>query len=73
MNRPALAPYLRFFFDDGSQSVVLASVLAVWAGSAILGGAGAKGHAANESVPVDQLVDAALIQLAVVDTVLGLG
>ena len=36
-------------------------------------GAGAKGHAANESVPVDQLVDAALIQLAVVDSILGLG
>jgi len=36
-------------------------------------GAGAKGHAANESVPIDQLIDAALIQLAVVDTVLGLG
>lgn len=35
-------------------------------------GAGAKGHAANESVPVAQLIDAALIQLALVDTVLGL-
>ena len=34
-----MVPYLRFFFDDGGQFIVLASVLAVWAGLAIIGGA----------------------------------
>ncbi len=51
----------RYFTDDGIEIINFGP------------GAGAKGHAANESVPVDQLIDAALIQLAVVDTLLGLG
>jgi tripartite-type tricarboxylate transporter receptor subunit TctC/acetylornithine deacetylase/succinyl-diaminopimelate desuccinylase-like protein len=36
-------------------------------------GEGSQGHAPNESVPIGQLVDAALIQLDVVRRVLGLG
>lgn len=35
-------------------------------------GAGAQGHAANESVPVNELVEAALIQFDLVDRLLGL-
>lgn len=36
-------------------------------------GSGSEGHAANESVPLAALVDAALIQLEVVERLLGLG
>lgn len=36
-------------------------------------GSGDQGHAANESVPIDQLVQAALIQRDLVDRLLGLG
>jgi acetylornithine deacetylase/succinyl-diaminopimelate desuccinylase family protein len=35
-------------------------------------GSGAQGHAANESVPIDQMVDAAVIQLDAVERLLGL-
>jgi acetylornithine deacetylase/succinyl-diaminopimelate desuccinylase-like protein len=35
-------------------------------------GSGAQGHAANESVPIDQMVDAALIQLDAVERLVGL-
>ena len=50
----------RYFADDGIEIVNVGP------------GAGAEGHATNESVPVAQLVDAALIHLDVVDRLLGL-
>ncbi|WP_207478436.1 M20 family metallopeptidase [Arenibaculum pallidiluteum] len=48
----------RYFADDGIEIVNFGP------------GSGAQGHAANESVPIDQMVDAALIQLAVLDRLL---
>ena len=51
----------RYFADDGIEIVNFGP------------GAGAEGHAANESVPIAQLVDAAHIQLDMVERVLGLG
>ena len=50
----------RYFADDGIEIVNVGP------------GAGAEGHATNESVPVAQLVDAALIHLDVVERLLGL-
>ena len=50
----------RYFADDGIEIVNFGP------------GAGAQGHAANESVPVDQLVQAALIQRDLVARLLGL-
>ncbi len=50
----------RYFADDGIEIVNFGP------------GAGAQGHAANESVPIDQLVDAALIQRDLVARLLGL-
>jgi succinyl-diaminopimelate desuccinylase len=50
----------RYFADDGIEIINFGP------------GSGAEGHAANESVPIDQLVDAAIIQLAVVGRLLGL-
>ena len=51
----------RYFADDGIEIVNFGP------------GAGAQGHAANESVPIEQLVDAALIQRDLVARLLGLG
>ncbi|MFQ5970915.1 MAG: M20 family metallopeptidase [Alphaproteobacteria bacterium] len=50
----------RYFADDGIEIVNFGP------------GAGTEGHAANESVPITQLVDAALIQLDAVKRLLGL-
>jgi acetylornithine deacetylase/succinyl-diaminopimelate desuccinylase-like protein len=50
----------RYFADDGIEIVNFGP------------GSGAKGHAANESVPIDQLVDAAAIQLDAVERLTGL-
>ena len=50
----------RYFADDGIEIVNFGP------------GAGDQGHAANESVPVEQMVQAALIQLDLVARVLGL-
>ncbi|MCZ6605285.1 MAG: ArgE/DapE family deacylase [Alphaproteobacteria bacterium] len=50
----------RYFADDGIEIVNFGP------------GAGTQGHAANESVPVTELVDAALIQRDLVDRLLGL-
>jgi acetylornithine deacetylase/succinyl-diaminopimelate desuccinylase family protein len=50
----------RYFADDGIEIVNFGP------------GAGAEGHAANESVPIDQLVAAALIQRDLVARLLGL-
>jgi acetylornithine deacetylase/succinyl-diaminopimelate desuccinylase family protein len=49
----------RYFADDGIEIVNFGP------------GSGSQGHAANESVPVDQMVDAAMIQLAMVEKMLG--
>jgi acetylornithine deacetylase/succinyl-diaminopimelate desuccinylase family protein len=51
----------RYFADDGVEILNVGP------------GAGSEGHASNESVPVAQLVDAAVIHLAVIDELLGLG
>ncbi len=51
----------RYFADDGIEILNFGP------------GDGAEGHAANESVPVSELVDAAIIQLDVVATLLGVG
>lgn len=51
----------RYFADDGIEIIVFGP------------GDDAEGHAANESVPVAALVDAARIQIEAVDTLLGLG
>jgi succinyl-diaminopimelate desuccinylase len=51
----------RYFADDGIEIVNVGP------------GAGAEGHATNESVAVQQLVDAAVIHLDVVERLLGLG
>ena len=51
----------RYFTEDGIEIINFGP------------GAGDQGHAANESVSIGQLVDAALIQLALVDTLLELG
>ncbi|HUA55906.1 MAG TPA: ArgE/DapE family deacylase [Candidatus Sulfotelmatobacter sp.] len=51
----------RYFADDGIEIVNFGP------------GAGAQGHAANESVPIDQIVQAALIQRDLVARLLGLG
>ncbi len=51
----------RYFADDGIEIINVGP------------GAGSEGHASNESVPVAQLVDAAVIHLAVIDELLGLG
>ncbi len=51
----------RYFADDGIEIVNFGP------------GAGTQGHAANESVPIAQLVDAAHIQLDMVERVLGFG
>ncbi len=50
----------RYFADDGIEIVNVGP------------GSGAEGHASNESVPVAQLVDAAVIHLDVVERLLGL-
>lgn len=50
----------RYFADDGIEIINFGP------------GSGAEGHAANESVPVRELVDAAIIQRDVVGQVLGL-
>jgi acetylornithine deacetylase/succinyl-diaminopimelate desuccinylase family protein len=50
----------RYFADDGIEIVNFGP------------GSGAKGHAANESVPIDQMVDAAAIQLDAIERLLGL-
>ncbi|MDP6885168.1 MAG: hypothetical protein QF830_13630, partial [Rhodospirillales bacterium] len=50
----------RYFADDDIEIVNVGP------------GAGAEGHATNESVPVTQLVDAAVIHLDVVERLLGL-
>lgn len=49
----------RYFADDGIEIVNFGP------------GSGAQGHAADESVPIDQMVDAALIQLGVLEDLLG--
>ncbi|HYE01574.1 MAG TPA: ArgE/DapE family deacylase [Alphaproteobacteria bacterium] len=49
----------RYFADDGIEIVNFGP------------GSGVQGHAANESVPIDQMVEAALIQAAVVEKLLG--
>ncbi len=49
----------RYFADDGIEIINFGP------------GAGAQGHAANESVPIDQMVTAAEIQLAMVQDLLG--
>ncbi|MGE0661282.1 MAG: M20 family metallopeptidase, partial [Reyranellaceae bacterium] len=49
----------RYYADDGIEIVNFGP------------GSGAQGHAANESVPIDQMVEAAHIQLAVVRKLLG--
>ena len=51
----------RYFADDGIEIINVGP------------GAGSEGHASNESVPVAQLLDAAVIQLAAIDELLGLG
>jgi len=51
----------RHFADDGIEIINVGP------------GAGSEGHASNESVPVAQLLDAAVIHLAVVDELLGFG
>ncbi len=51
----------RYYADDGIEIVNFGP------------GSGAQGHAANESVPIDQMVEAAHIQLAVVRKLLGVG
>ena len=51
----------RYFADDGIEIIVFGP------------GDDAEGHAANESVPVGALVDAARIQIEAVDTLLGFG
>jgi len=50
----------RYFADDGIEIINMGP------------GAGSEGHASNESVPVSELVDAAVIQLAVIDDLMGL-
>lgn len=50
----------RYFADDGIEIVNFGP------------GSGAQGHAANESVPIDQMVDAAMIQLDMITRVMGL-
>ena len=50
----------RYFADDGIEIIVFGP------------GDDAEGHAANESVPIAALVDAARIQIEAVDTLLGL-
>jgi acetylornithine deacetylase/succinyl-diaminopimelate desuccinylase family protein len=49
----------RYYADDGIEIINFGP------------GSGAQGHAANESVPIDQMVEAAEIQLAVVQRLLG--
>lgn len=49
----------RYFAEDGIEIVNFGP------------GSGVQGHAANESVPIDQMVDAALIQLRVLERLLG--
>lgn len=49
----------RYFADDGIEIINFGP------------GSGAQGHAANESVPIDQMVTAAEIQLAMVQDLLG--
>ena len=51
----------RYFADDGIEIINVGP------------GAGSEGHASNESVPVAQLVDAAVIHLAVIEELLGPG
>ncbi len=50
----------RYFADDGIEIINMGP------------GAGSEGHASNESVPVAELVDATMIQLAVIDDLMGL-
>ena len=50
----------RYFADDGIEIIGFGP------------GDDAEGHAANESVPIAALVDAARIQIEAVDTLLGL-
>ncbi|HEV7371150.1 ArgE/DapE family deacylase [Arenibaculum sp.] len=49
----------RYFAEDGIEIVNFGP------------GSGAQGHAANESVPIDQLVDSAAIQIAVLERLVG--
>ncbi len=51
----------RYFADDGIEIINFGP------------GSGAQGHAANESVPIAQMVDAAMIQLDAVGRLVGLG
>ncbi len=51
----------RFFADDGIEIVDFGP------------GEGSEGHKANESLPADQLAESALIQIRMVDNLLGLG
>jgi acetylornithine deacetylase/succinyl-diaminopimelate desuccinylase-like protein len=50
----------RYFADDGIEILNLGP------------GSGAEGHAANESVPIAEMVDSARIQLIAVEQLLGL-
>ncbi len=51
----------RYFADDNIEIVNFGP------------GSGAQGHAANESVPIDQMIESARIHRAMVDALLGLG
>jgi acetylornithine deacetylase/succinyl-diaminopimelate desuccinylase-like protein len=50
----------RYFADDGIEIINIGP------------GSGVAGHAANESVPVAEMVDSALIQLQAIETLMGL-
>jgi acetylornithine deacetylase/succinyl-diaminopimelate desuccinylase family protein len=50
----------RYFADDGIEIINIGP------------GSGVSGHAANESVPVGEMVDAAIIQLRAIETLMGL-
>ncbi|MBL8700367.1 MAG: ArgE/DapE family deacylase [Alphaproteobacteria bacterium] len=51
----------RYFADDGIEIINIGP------------GSGVAGHAANESVPVAEMVDSAVIQLAAIEKLMGLG
>jgi acetylornithine deacetylase/succinyl-diaminopimelate desuccinylase family protein len=51
----------RYFADDGIEIINIGP------------GSGVAGHAANESVPVAEMVDAAMIQLSAIEKLMGLG
>ena len=50
----------RYFADDGIEIINIGP------------GSGVAGHAANEFVPVAEMVDSALIQLQAIETLMGL-